>query len=135
MDWRKQELNEFSEEIIWLSSNDAYEKYVEALNYCSKSKYGLNELSISDIELFNIESDASELEVSPWLVNKIGHSSQELLIAYSEVNVAELSTVFFIQNWRELFLPARDDVIILPKSDKWIMFYCHEDFFEFGLRR
>ena len=41
----------------------------------------------------------------------------------------------FRQYWGDFCYPGSDDVIIVPEDDAWVLFYCHEDMFEFGMRK
>jgi hypothetical protein len=38
----------------------------------------------------------------------------------------------FVEQWRDIFLPSRDDAIIIDENHQWALFYCHEDEFEFA---
>jgi len=42
---------------------------------------------------------------------------------------------FFAENWQDLLCPSRDDAVILPDLGTGVLFYCHENTFEFGHRQ
>ena len=43
-----------------------------------------------------------------------------------------MDSTFFVRNWQDLLMPSRDDAVILPEGRGVVLFYCHEDEFEFG---
>jgi hypothetical protein len=42
---------------------------------------------------------------------------------------------FFVRYWQDMLSPSRDDAVILPEDRGGVLFYCHEDEFEFGRQR
>jgi len=40
-----------------------------------------------------------------------------------------------MQYWDDFCYPGSDDVAISPEDDSWLLFYFHEEMFEFGQRR
>ena len=41
----------------------------------------------------------------------------------------------FVRYWDDFCYPASDDVAITPEDDSWLLAYCHEELFEFGVRK
>lgn len=132
MNWRRKELSHYSMDINWILVSEAGGKYEEALNYTSKHHYGLNPDLIAEIERFDIAENKSQ--VSDWLANKLGNMEQALFLVYGKTEVCRVKTSFFIGHWQDMMLPSRDDVVIIPERGDWVLFYCHEDEFEYGKR-
>jgi hypothetical protein len=133
MNWRKKELSHFGNEIDWAFEAEAQNIYSEAIKYASKTHYGLNEEEISTIEKISVEEPSQEIQ--EWLIHRIGDKSRDLTIVFGRDEVCKVRKEFFVENWQDIFYPARDDVLILPEIGDWVLFYCHEDEFEFGRRK
>ena len=123
---RVAELAHFADSIEWLSATESAIAYEFAMRYNSTEHYGLASTRVSDVERI----DASTNAVDDWLLSRcIGDSAR---IVFGPDSVFDASTQFFRDNWRDLFCPSRDDAIICSNDNAWLLFYCHEDEFEFG---
>jgi hypothetical protein len=98
----------------------------------SKTHYGLNSDVFSFIERLNVEDQG--LEAREWLLKRVGSAEERLLLVFGSDEICTVRALFFLDHWRELFCPSRDDVVILPCVGSWALFYCHEDVFEFSRR-
>jgi hypothetical protein len=130
MSWRQKELEKYGHEVAWLAATDAAAAFASADSCSSKTRYGLNEATFSSVERLDVETeDAASRE---WLQRRVGTDAQ-LLLVFGQADVCSVRAGFFLEHWRDLFCPSRDDVVILPTTDhQWVLFYCHEDEFEFG---
>ena len=126
-------INEYKQcgvEGIWLDAGKAKNVYDFALKYSSKNHYGLDKNTVSNICLFNI---VNEPIAKRWLIEQFpGHGTVEII--HGETAVCLLQTETFLAHWFNLFMPSRDDVLILHNESNYIAFYCHEDFIEVGQR-
>jgi hypothetical protein len=96
---------------------------------CSTSRYGLNKSRIRDIEQCDADNEEAS-GVDAWLAERcVGDTVR---VVYEPHEVFDAATRFFVDNWRALFCPSRDDVIIQSLDQDWVLYYCHEDEFEFG---
>jgi hypothetical protein len=129
MGWRQVKLAHFGDQLGWLDESKAAATYDRGMAFCSKSHYGPDPAKFVRIERLDV--DDSGTDSSEWLAPKLDPGP--VLIVFSHSDVCQATTSFFIENWRDLFCPSRDDVIILPKLGDWVLFYCHEDEFEYGV--
>lgn len=132
MSWRHQVLSEFSTEIVWLNDAQAFDACDRAWECLGRTDYGLNIQLFPTIDRLDVER--AEAEAHEWLSQRIGSGNDRLFVVFDEADACTLDPCFFINHWRELFLPSRDDVVILPPHERWALYYCHEDEFQFGLR-
>jgi hypothetical protein len=133
MSWRAVELAEFGEQVEWLSETEAALVYARAASYLSRTHYGLDPSKMVRVE--RLCADHPNPETEEWLARRVGQDGQRLLLVFDIQEVCVLRTVFFLEQWQNLFCPSRDDVVILPEKGAWVLFYCHEDEFEFGERK
>jgi hypothetical protein len=132
MNWRQDELLEFGSEVTWLDDTAALEAFQRADACCSKIRYGLNEATFACIERLDVDEPGAEAR--RWLAERTGRGNEQLLLVFGKTEVCVVRAAFFQQHWQDLFRPSRDDVVILPLAGSWVLFYCHEDEFEFAPR-
>jgi hypothetical protein len=115
----------------WLSPEKAKNAYAYANTFSSRERYGLNKLTVVGIESLKIGSLSVATE---WLKSRI-KAPASVQIIHSESEVCILRVEAFLANWQNLFAPGRDDVVVLHAEESTVLFYCHEDEFEIGIRR
>lgn len=130
MSFRNQEFEDLGLSVHWLESEQANETYEIALTFASKKEYGLNPETVADIKMLVIEND---LESHAWLKNRMS-SEGKVQVAFSSNEVCEMAADDFLDNWQDMFVPARDDVLILHSLDETILFYSHEEELHIGKR-
>ena len=126
---RSAQFDHFGDATRWLPATQAKVEYELSLQYSSSTHYGLNSACVSDIE----RVDAYAEGVDDWLAARC--SGVLIHIVFGCDSVVELSAQLFCDSWRDMLCPARDDAIIFSQDGEWLLFYCHEDEFEFGRRR
>ena len=114
----------------WLSAEHAKHAYEYALYFSGEKKYGLNENTVSNIDRIVIENHSV---ADQWLKSRINNEGT-LQIVYSNTEVCVVDAEKFIQNWKDLFVPGRDDAIIFENPGQKVIFYSHEDELEVGQR-
>ncbi|KAM3105987.1 hypothetical protein [Phormidesmis sp. 146-33] len=130
MNYRISEIEKLNLDVRWLSKEHAKSTYEYAIQFSSSSKYGLNEAMVSEIERLEIESYSVAVN---WVISHL-KSTGKVHVVFSEEEVFVLPTNQFLSNWHKIFVPSRDDAVILHSESKSILFYCHEEEIEFGFR-
>ncbi len=126
MQHRVQELS-WLPDIEWLSPEDAARIHDRADRLQSREHYGLVPELVRVVERVSAKTDMTK-----WLLVRVPARTLRVLIVFARGQVCRLSTTTFIESWQDIFCPSRDDAIILDEDADWVLFYCHEDEFEFG---
>src|SRR5688572_6801600 len=126
--WRQSEMAAFGPEVVPLDRPDAFAAYERAITLCSRTRYGLDETAFAAIERLNVEKPGPA--TLPWLAERVGGG--ELLLAFGRDEVFRVPAQLFLSRWQDMFCPSRDDVVIMPAGGEWVLFYCHENEFEFS---
>ncbi|MBE3024410.1 hypothetical protein GQ37_013825 [Janthinobacterium sp. BJB1] len=129
--WRAQELKHHSAQIVWLDAVAARRAYDLLGLYDSKTHSGLNGNSVGSVERFECAEDAAT--ATQWLRARVP-GAQQLVVVFGEDECFSCSSVFFIENWPDIFVPLRDDAMVYSNDTPLILFYCHENIFELGQR-
>lgn len=126
MNFRRSELEHFGEAIHWIDSVAAKGEYEHWITLSATERNGLNAEKVASIE----RADAEAENIDSWLKKRC--TGNLILVIFGRDAVLETNIGFFLNNWRDMFCPSRDDALIVSETKSWIMFYCHEDEFEFG---
>ncbi len=114
----------------WLDKPKAASAYAYAMRFCSSTHYGLESETVAGIEHHDIQS----LSIArAWLAEHFPDNGT-VQIVFGRKSVCVLDSTAFLENWRNLFLPARDDAFVLHNLSRKVFFYCHEDELEVGER-
>jgi hypothetical protein len=130
MDWRRSEMVSFGPGVAPLDGPEANAAYERAVGLCSRTRYGLDERAFGVIERLKV--DEPSVPPGEWLAKRVGEG--ELLLVFGRDDAFRVSASLFLGRWQDMFLPSRDDVVILPCGGEWVLFYSHEDEFEFAQR-
>jgi len=130
MNFRENEYKELGLAARWLDLEHARHAYRFALQFSNKKRYGLDESTVDDIERHLIESPSVS---HAWLKARVA-AEGSVQIVYGEDQVCVIETKDFLDQWQNIFLPARDDAIVLHNLNRMVIFYCHEEELEVGLR-
>ncbi|MDO9017466.1 MAG: hypothetical protein Q7V43_11185 [Myxococcales bacterium] len=114
----------------WLSASEAAAAYKRAIRVDNQADYGLDPRSVVDLEHFEICRDLEA--ATNWLRGRIGQPLGRVLVVFGEHDSVRLCARDFLFHWSRMFGPARDDVVILSEMGGWALFYCHDDWFEYG---
>ena len=128
MGWRRSELAAFGPEVVPLDRPDAVAAYDRAIGLCSRTRYGLDETAFAAIDRLEVEEQGPDAQ--QWLAERVG--TGDVLLVFGRDDVFRVPASLFLSNWQDIFHPSRDDVVIVPDSGGWALFYCHEDEFEFA---
>ena len=130
MNYRKSKIKELKLDTRWLEKSKAKNAYDFAMKFSSTKRYGLNEETVSSIEQLIIDSDSIAKQ---WLSERLDGNGT-VQVVYSSEEVFIIPTKQFLDNWQQIFLPARDDALIVHNLNKQVVFYCHEEELEIGER-
>ncbi|MDR7335515.1 hypothetical protein [Roseateles asaccharophilus] len=131
MNLRKSEYLENELSARWLDPDRAKNAYSYALQFSSKDRYGLSEATVGAIEHVNIESYSV---ADAWLKDRLP-AEGTVQVVYGDDEVCVIFASDFLAKWQSIFVPARDDAIVLHNLGKGVLFYCHEEELEFGHRK
>ncbi len=131
MNYRRQQFDELNIEIRWLDVEHAAHAYNYALGFSSNTRYGLKTDTVSDIESLIIESYSV---ADSWIKGRLSGAGT-VQIVYGDDDVCVISAQDFLNTWQNIFVPSRDDAVVLHNLNESILFYCHEEELEFGQRR
>lgn len=131
MKLRESEYIESNVQARWLDAEHAKNAYDFALRFSDRSRYGLCGVTVDDIEHLDI---ASYSVAEAWLKDRLPVEGT-VQIVYGDDEVCVVSAEEFVANWKDIFVPARDDAVILHNLSDAILFYCHEEELEFGYRK
>ena len=114
--------------IIPQSKEQAAHLFKESLRFCSSDGLDEKHFSISQI----ITKNAAPKLVSEWLIEC--HKNAETTVILSWQPDAAISTTWgiFAQYWSNFCYPASDDLNVWSESNFWMLFYHHEELFQFG---
>jgi len=130
MNYRISEIEKLNLDVRWLSKEHAKNTYEYSIQFSSSTRYGLNEATVNEIKKLEIKSYSV---AENWVISHL-QSTGKVHVVFSEEEVFVLPTNQFLSNWHRMFLPSRDDAVILHSESKSILFYCHEEEIEFGYR-
>lgn len=117
-------------QVIPQTKEQAVHFFKESLRFCGSDGLDEKQFSISQI---TTKSTAPEL-VSEWLI--ACHKNAETTVILSWRPDAAISTTWkiFTQYWSEFCYPESDDLNVWSEANSWMLFYHHEEIFQFGRR-
>ncbi|MBN8740814.1 MAG: hypothetical protein BGP24_14215 [Lysobacterales bacterium 69-70] len=128
---RRRHLEKLGLSARWLDRPKAASADAYAAKFYSSQHYGLEPETVAGIEHHDVHSPSI---ARAWLAERFPDSGT-VQIVFGRRSVCVLDSAVFLENWRNLFLPARDDVFVLHNLSRKVFFYCHEDELEVGERR
>ena len=85
-------------------------------------------------ELFSsIQSVDNEGSFSTFLTELDIEDITPIYLSWNADTALKTTWGIFRQYWDDFCYPASDDVTISPENMEWLLFYFHEDIFEFGI--
>lgn len=130
MNYRQREYEALGLDARWLEHERASNAYAFALKYSHPRRYGLNEGTVANIELHVIGSNTV---AENWLKERLS-AEGTVQVVYGDAEVCVLSAASFLRSWQSIFVPGRDDAVILHNVVDTVVFYCHEGELELGRR-
>jgi hypothetical protein len=79
-------------------------------------------------------AEVSDEEGRAWLRQQHGCLDDIVTIAWSPDCVLRTSWEIFTDYWSDFCYPSSDDMAVWPESERWVLFYDHEEQFAFARR-
>jgi hypothetical protein len=79
-------------------------------------------------------ADVSDEAGCAWLRARHGGLSEIVTVSWSPDCALRTSWQIFTEHWSDFCYPSSDDVAVWPDSERWVLFYHHEEKFEFVQR-
>jgi hypothetical protein len=76
-------------------------------------------------------ADVSDEDGCAWLRARHSGLSDIVTISWSPECALRTSWQIFIDHWSDFCYPSSDDVTVWPDSERWVLFYHHDEQFEF----
>ena len=127
--WRQQELSHYGDAFRWLALPEAEDTYREARKYDCQERWGLDPATVDGIEHY--DARGKEEAATEWLQQRFGKAAS-VLVVFGDVDVALVPAAVLVAEWPNIFMPSRDDAIVLADDRSWVAFYQHEDRWEWG---
>jgi len=69
-----------------------------------------------------------------WLREQQPDLSAQVVVSWQQDAAIRTTWEIFTAHWDDFCYPSSDDVIVWPESERWALFYFHEQEFQFGQR-
>lgn len=76
-------------------------------------------------------ADVSDEDGCAWLREQHRGLSDIVTVSWSPDCALRTSWQIFTEHWSDFCYPSSDDVSVWPDSERWVLFYHHEEQFEF----
>jgi hypothetical protein len=80
------------------------------------------------------EHDASQ-SAEDFLISLGIEDSCNIFLSWDSKTAIKTTWCIFKLYWDDFCYPASDDIYVTPDDDLWLLFYHHEEIFEFGIRK
>jgi hypothetical protein len=94
--------------------------------------------SLSPQEFGSILRQSADVPVEVgrrWLREQQTDLSARVFVSWQQDTAIRTTWEIFTAHWDDFCYPSSDDVIVWPQSERWALFYFHEQEFQFGKRR
>ncbi len=129
----KYHIREFEENGLqahWLEGDKARQVHSYALEFSAKGRVGLSIDTVTDIEAHTIDSESTARD---WIRKRFGDHGK-IHVVFGPDEVAVIDARLLIDRWQDMFLPGRDDAVVLNLQDNSVLLFSHEEILEYGLR-
>ncbi|WP_417763664.1 hypothetical protein [Shewanella sp.] len=130
MNYREKDFNALNITARWLDKPHAKHAYEFACSYSASDSYGLQPKKVQHIIQHQITSTSV---ASHWLATHFPNSGT-VQIVYGSDCVCVVNTQDFLQHWDEIFMPGRDDALVIHNLSRVVLCYCHDQILSLGER-
>lgn len=113
-----------------LGADEAERIYRESLRFLGTD--GLEEQQFESVLIRR--ADISTADGCSWLRSQCADLSEQVTLSWLPGTALRTNWDFFTARWDDFCYGASDDLIILPDSGRWVLFYHHEEEFHFASR-
>lgn len=92
---------------------------------------GLFQSRFDKVEQFDASVDPAK--VTEWLQRSTLGQKQQVVVSWDHHLAVLVDCSVFCEYWDDFCYPSSDDVAIFPIDMKWVLFYFHNEYFEFGM--
>ena len=135
--WRftEEKYNVLSDEVLSLiyplSKNKAAEFYKYSSGFLGNA--ALIESEFIRIISFRIVGNHEPVKV--WLNQKPIDPESEIIVSWDNSDCVITYWKIFCEYWDDFCYPSSDDILIWSSLDAWILYYCHEEIFQYGIKK
>lgn len=115
--------------IVPLSKDISTRIYLYSMTFLVN--YQLDVKKFQQIEFLNYPHKTAS--VDKWLLSKIPKETKKIIISWDEESCVMTEAEIFCKYWDDFCYPSSDDIVILPDTKDWIIYYFHEDQFQFAV--
>lgn len=101
------------------------------MKFFDADQYGLSRATVSGIDHLIVQSFPV---ARAWVADRFPNGGT-VQVVFGEHEVCVLDTPFFLENWKHLFVPGRDDALVIHNHSTKIFLFRHENELEVGDRR
>ncbi len=83
----------------------------------------------------NLDTPHEYFLTREWLENKLPKESKEIIVSWDAETSVRVDREIFYEYWDDFCYEGSDDIVIIPINGEWLMYYFHEDQFQFGCVR
>lgn len=80
------------------------------------------------------DADTPVAEGCSWLRGQCADLTEQVTLSWDRGTALRTNWEFFTAQWDDFCYPLSDDVLVLPDSARWVLFYHHAEIFYFGNR-
>jgi len=77
----------------------------------------------------------SQETVNTWLSEKNINPETNIIISWDNSSGLVTQWQIFCKYWDDFCYPSSDDILIWTATENWVLYYCHEEIFQFGIKK
>jgi hypothetical protein len=98
------------------------ETYSSLLSIAAKPNYAM------------FDTSGDETSTQDWLRTVLPSREGDVLVSWDNATAAAVRLAVFIKYWDDFCYPLSYDVVVVPPSAEWVLYYFHEETFFFWNR-
>lgn len=87
----------------------------------------------NQIDTFKINTSQKALNI--WLSEKNINPKANIIISWDNSSCMVTQWQIFCKYWDDFCYPSSDDILIWTTTEDWFLYYCHEEVFQFGIKK
>ena len=95
--------------------------------------FNLDRAQYPNVETYNSTNDVEGARL--WLKRQLANlGSERVTVSWTSEVAMAVPLNDFCDYWDDFCYPGSDDLLVLPKNDDWVLYFFHEELFQFGRR-